>query len=395
MDSMDVPNNSTLDRQTFKPKAGPMKFALLSELTGIVERIERSSALEVLSKLPGLSVPEVTSLIESYYPPSHRTYKVEVLELSLLLQQISSQFKEEEQSKAQTSDKEVLTVFTLFPKLPIELRCKVWTYSIPGPRIIEIYNGKLDGVVRSIHFFSNLHIAKATHKVLGSLLAVNTESRDFVASRYNIIRGRKLGILSMSKHSVFLVDKKRDILYFNNTARTSLMPFMLGAKEIGSVNIRSFALPFHSFTSLLGSEKSTKTVCQLLLRLENLEKLMLVRVPGDSQHKNNGCLLEFFDHRTKDTLEDPFPPHLFTLCLGSFSPFSAIPFFAEDDPKFFGFYKKIVQDKWNNFLAQNPFMKPLEKVVLVFVKAKVTGPPRVSSDKLMLMMHKEREGLGN
>jgi hypothetical protein len=171
-------------------QTGPMKFALLSELTGIVERIEQSSALEVLSKLPDLSVPEVTSIIECYYPPPHRTNKVEVLELSLLLQKISSQFKEEEQSKAQTGDKEVLTVFTLFPKLPIELRCKVWTYSIPGPRIIEIYSGKFDRVVRSNHFFTNLNIAKATHKVLGSLLAVNTESRDFVASRYNIIRGR-------------------------------------------------------------------------------------------------------------------------------------------------------------------------------------------------------------
>jgi hypothetical protein len=242
--------------------------------------------------------------------------------------------------------------------------------------------------------FSNLHIAKATHKGLGSLLAVNIESREFVASRYNTIRGRKLGILSMSKHSVFLVNKKRDILYFNNTARASFMPFMLGAKETGSVNIRLIALPFQSFTSWLESEKNAKILCQLLLRLENMEKLVLVRVPGDSQHKNNGCPLEFFDHRTKATLEsDPIPPPLFTPGQGPFSPFYAIPFFAEDDPKFFGFHQKIVQDGWNSFLAQHPFMKPLEKVVLVFVKAKMTGPPRVSLDKLMLMKDKERERL--
>jgi hypothetical protein len=86
MDSMDVPNNTTPGRQKFKPKAGQMKFALLSELTRIVERIEWSSALEALSKLPDLSVAEVTSLIESHYPPSHRTYEVDVLELPLLLQ---------------------------------------------------------------------------------------------------------------------------------------------------------------------------------------------------------------------------------------------------------------------------------------------------------------------
>jgi hypothetical protein len=199
----------------------------------------------------------------------------------------------------------------------------------------------------------------------------------------------------MSKHSVFLVDKKRDILYFNNMARP-FMPFMLGAKETGSVNIRSIALPFYSFTCWLESEKNAKILCQLLPQLENLEKLMLVRVPIDSQHKNNGYPLKFFDHRSKDTLQlDPIPPPLFTLSPGPFFPFYAIPLFAEGDPKIFGFYQKIVQGEWNNFLAKHPFMKPLEKVVLVFVKAKMTGPLRVSSDKLMLMKYKEREGLGN
>jgi hypothetical protein len=144
----------------------------------------------------------------------------------------------------------------------------------------------------------------------------------------------------MSKHSVFLVDKKGDILSFNNTARP-FMPFMLGAKETGSVNIRSIAFPFYSFTCWLESEKNAKILCQLLLRLEDLEKLMLVRVPIDLQHKNNGCPLEFFDYRSKDTLEsDPIPPPLFTLSPGLFFPFYAIPFFAEGDPKFFGFTKR-------------------------------------------------------
>ncbi|KAH9208086.1 hypothetical protein DL95DRAFT_395552, partial [Leptodontidium sp. 2 PMI_412] len=31
-----------------------------------------------------------------------------------------------------------LEVFILFPKLPAELRCKVWFYALPDPRVVEI-----------------------------------------------------------------------------------------------------------------------------------------------------------------------------------------------------------------------------------------------------------------
>jgi hypothetical protein len=148
------------------------------------------------------------------------------------------------------------------------------------------------------------------------------------------------------------------------------MTFMLGAKETGSVNIRSIALPFHSFTGL-ESEKNAKILCQLLLRLDNLDKLMLARVPGDPQHKNNGFPLEFFDHRTKDTLEsDPIPPPLFTPGPGPFSLLYAMPFLAEDDPKFLELLPKDRTRRMELFPCTHPFMKPLEKVVFGFRKGK-------------------------
>jgi hypothetical protein len=34
----------------------------------------------------------------------------------------------------------VCETFTLFPKLPIELRLKIWEEALPGPRIIEIHH---------------------------------------------------------------------------------------------------------------------------------------------------------------------------------------------------------------------------------------------------------------
>jgi hypothetical protein len=72
-----------------------------------------------------------------------------------------------------------LNEFTLFPKLPVELRLKIWRAALPGPRIIEAYydyeesvNGDIsDGVIR-------------TNQPPPVLLSVCHESREETLRKY-------------------------------------------------------------------------------------------------------------------------------------------------------------------------------------------------------------------
>lgn len=44
---------------------------------------------------------------------------------------------------------EVLEEFTVFPKLPIELRLRIWKFTLPGPRIVQVMYNEADLVSNS------------------------------------------------------------------------------------------------------------------------------------------------------------------------------------------------------------------------------------------------------
>jgi hypothetical protein len=78
--------------------------------------------------------------------------------------------------------------FTLFPKLPTELRLKIWKYALPGPRAIRVQRAwsTLSRRIRAV--------AKPP-----AVLQINSESRQLALRFYevsfnNAIKGRPIGI---------------------------------------------------------------------------------------------------------------------------------------------------------------------------------------------------------
>jgi 2EXR family len=87
--------------------------------------------------------------------------------------------------------------FTYFPKLPVELRLKVWGYCLPGPREITlICRSRWRGWESPLNEFKDgeavLTVARSTTKPL-ALLAVNFESRTVTLKCYQLHFGTLLG----------------------------------------------------------------------------------------------------------------------------------------------------------------------------------------------------------
>lgn len=69
--------------------------------------------------------------------------------------------------------------FTLFPELPIELRLKIWTYSLPDPRIVKIIDHEKWGN----HDQGLFEISCQSPKI--NMLQIDSKSRFIVLSNYS------------------------------------------------------------------------------------------------------------------------------------------------------------------------------------------------------------------
>lgn len=72
--------------------------------------------------------------------------------------------------------------FTLFQKLPVELRTRIWAHALPPPRIIPVGQIYWEGLQHSIRPFHG----PGTYRGLPTLLSVNQESREETLRRYTL-----------------------------------------------------------------------------------------------------------------------------------------------------------------------------------------------------------------
>lgn len=111
-----------------------------------------------------------------------------------------------------------LTEFTLFPKLPAELRDQIWKFALPGPRTITISvrrcsENQAEGERRGFTFNSSDFRTEANSQGLlpTTLLHACHESREIVLGRY------ELAFLEPLQDNGTWIDWDRDCLYFEET----------------------------------------------------------------------------------------------------------------------------------------------------------------------------------
>jgi len=183
--------------------------------------------------------------------------------------------------------------FTCFPKLPIELRLKIWECHLPGPRIIEIYEEeRLYGtkpfdfeVLRNI--FSSPKLGAAAHSPILGVLRACHESREVLLSKYEKVSAAKFQLSdiepenidysaisstnlwlepNMRPHHSFLVNWERDAIFFNinwdnrnailaNLDKDILKRIRKVAFRVGSIVGKANRMDMaYAFTSLRGLE---------------------------------------------------------------------------------------------------------------------------------------------
>jgi hypothetical protein len=101
-----------------------------------------------------------------------------------------------------------LRSFTLFPKLPPEIRQMIWKYALPGERIFEVSCW--------VGNFPRSNDLRASHAPLLKLLSVCREASSVVQQNYQKLRIQDLGEGRVSsKYFYLLVNYKKDIFYFS------------------------------------------------------------------------------------------------------------------------------------------------------------------------------------
>jgi hypothetical protein len=193
--------------------------------------------------------------------------------------------------------------FTLFPKLPIELRDIIWKYAASEPRFIKImYTGEddsdsysdEDAEFNSDSYSTNkneddyprqpiglreeslktFYKFKTTRYIVPSILRTNKESREVGNSIYHMSFERELG------GSAIWVDFARDIIFFDH--EYTLLAF-LGIEKPDSFSFQEIrdCLPdqvtyMGSHLKQLALNASLYSVLLMLLpRFESLEKVVL------------------------------------------------------------------------------------------------------------------------
>lgn len=102
-----------------------------------------------------------------------------------------------------------LQEFTVFPNLPLELRRMIWGYSLPGPRVIEIFAEDIDSTRPGNE---RITIRKDTHTSIFAVLQVCKESEEVVSRAYEKITARAWN-LALPSTAVILIDYDKDIIH--------------------------------------------------------------------------------------------------------------------------------------------------------------------------------------
>ncbi|PMD47462.1 hypothetical protein L207DRAFT_158225 [Hyaloscypha variabilis F] len=114
-----------------------------------------------------------------------------------------------------------LQEFTIFPKLPIEIRQAIWKLTV-RPRTVEIYHSTTRG------YWSNVKVPTA--------LRVNRDSRNAVGYSYPLCFG------SVLHEPRIVFNFSMDILYFDDMMWTEIPRFLTSLKDAELTKIQSIAV---------------------------------------------------------------------------------------------------------------------------------------------------------
>ncbi|KAE9375935.1 hypothetical protein N431DRAFT_454528 [Stipitochalara longipes BDJ] len=171
--------------------------------------------------------------------------------------------------------------FVLFPKLPPELRNKIWELSIPGPRIVTITHDPKDMAIVEIEkveaWQSPFWRAKANAGPVPTLLHVNKEARSFMNHKYNLF----FDVQTQGRPIYF--DVARDTLCFpsREAIRTFLGNFMKGDRKRAEEDVKHMHDVEHTIRFLALGQPLLyfgSLVRKILARYPNLEHVTIVKI---------------------------------------------------------------------------------------------------------------------
>ncbi|KAL2073049.1 hypothetical protein VTL71DRAFT_10373 [Oculimacula yallundae] len=176
---------------------------------------------------------------------------------------------------ATTSQSEALTEFLVFPKLPLELKYEVFSYYLPGPRIIEIVerNLPIGGVQQGP---ANLNLIQSSIGCFNFpliLLSISKESRKYVQAMY------RLAFENVLVHPVY-INLNIDILAcFSTTVWTtfSTLAQLSGDDQIEFDGIKNLALP--APTPTYNSGALVNLAIEVNANFPNLKQLFVAEPP--------------------------------------------------------------------------------------------------------------------
>lgn len=207
------------------------------------ENLESSAQLSTKESIRPLS----TTIIQPQALQSRVSSKAEVLRMML-------------KNKCMPA---AATTFTCFRKLPPELREKVWSLALPGPRVVQM-RIKLTVAKYSKHQ-RGFHLKSTT--LIPNMLHTCSESRTIALQHY------ELGMASHLSRGHTYIDFARDIIYFgdiNENQGFTMASLLRDIPEKDVSKIRKLAVSQNVWNS--------KPFCNahVLLDFSNLEELTLV-----------------------------------------------------------------------------------------------------------------------
>ncbi|KXH30884.1 hypothetical protein CSIM01_01478 [Colletotrichum simmondsii] len=110
---------------------------------------------------------------------------------------------------AQAIPPQSLTQFHLFPRLPVELRLKIWNLNLPPPRVVPIRCG-----AKSLSFASHAQSPRPSSSGCTSYTAVPTNLHACHESRLEALKSYHLSFGMTRNPGQIFFDKAHDVLYF-------------------------------------------------------------------------------------------------------------------------------------------------------------------------------------
>jgi 2EXR family len=235
-----------------------------------------SSAISDAGQLQDLALSSLPTA-DNFQFEGSKPKSTETME-GLLQNMQTSAIEIESQTEGHLKSKE--PIFDLFPRLPPELRVKIWKIALPGPRIVEVYLDQVDDLSRGVHDVIRVSTPPPV------LMHVNFESRMVAREKY------WLPLNECSRNSTLLsgdyafIDPSMDTVFVSWSPQNQKLPEAQLANgkmwsKAARESIRLFAMDERAWCELAGDEG--------FVYFENLEKFTIVDNPEPYELWHDGC----------------------------------------------------------------------------------------------------------